>query len=373
MASAATEHLDVIVVGAGLSGIGAACHLLRDCPWASFTILEARDRIGGTWDLFRYPGVRSDSDMYTLGYSFEPWRGEDALARGEEILAYLRQTAERHGVLDRVRTGYRVTGAEWSGERWMVEAEGPDGPATLSCRFLVLCTGYYRYDRGHTPPFPGAESFEGTIVHPQHWPDGLECAGRRVIVIGSGATAVTLAPALAREGAQVTMVQRSPSWVMVAPARDPLAGWLQRRLSERAADSVLRAKNVAIITLLYQLSRRRPRLVASLLRRDARERLPAGYPVHLHFNPSYDPWDQRMCFVPDGDLFEAISSGGVSIVTDTVQSFTERGLRLGGGREIDADVVVTATGLELVALGGIRLSVDGEPVSLPELFVYRGM
>ncbi|MGH2872876.1 MAG: flavin-containing monooxygenase [Solirubrobacteraceae bacterium] len=375
MTSADAEHFDVIVVGAGLSGIGAACRLRRECPWASFTILEARERIGGTWDLFRYPGVRADSDMYTLGYSFQAWRGDEVLAGGERILAYLRDTAQRHGVAEHVRTGHRVVAAAWCAETasWTVSVQGPDGPHQLACRFLLLCTGYYRYDRGHSPDLPDADRFVGSVVHPQHWPAELDCSGRHVVVIGSGATAVTLVPALSRSAAHVTMVQRSPSWVMVAPSRDPLAGWLQARLPAGPAAALVRAKNVAVMTMLYQLSRRRPRLIGSLLRADARRRLPPGYPVEIHFNPSYAPWDQRMCFVPDGDLFDAIAAGRASIVTDTVERFTRRGLRLGSGRELEADVVVTATGIELLALGGVRLTIDGEPVALPERLVYRGM
>ncbi|MGH2914374.1 MAG: flavin-containing monooxygenase [Solirubrobacteraceae bacterium] len=387
-----TTDLDVLVVGAGLSGIGAACHLRLRCPQLSFAVLEGRDRIGGTWDLFRYPGVRSDSDMHTLGYSFAPWRGGETLADGPSILAYVRETAQRFGVSDHVRTGHRVVAARWSGEdaRWTVQVEvggGNGGGAarvgdgggqsagslTLSCRFLLLCTGYYRYDRGHAPAIEGVQDFQGELVHPQHWPEELDCAGRRVIVIGSGATAVTLVPALARTAAHVTMVQRSPSWIVSVPSRDRIARWLDRRLPERLAHRAVRAKNEGLMIASYQLSRRRPTLMAALLRAGARRELPAGYPVDVHFNPSYDPWDQRMCVVPDGDLFRAVADGRATIVTDTVKRLTPTGLRLGGGEELDADVIVTATGLELLALGGVALEVDGEPIDLPQRLVYRGM
>jgi monooxygenase len=371
------EHFDVLVVGAGLSGIGAACHLQRRCPDRSYAVLEARERIGGTWDLFRFPGVRSDSDMQTLGYSFRPWEGDPVLADGSSILSYITDTAQRSGVLEKVCTGHRVVSAEWSGAdgRWTVDAtRAQTGDVVrLSCAWLMMCGGYYRYDGGHTPQFAGTERFPGPIVHPQQWPEDLDYAGRRVVVIGSGATAVTLVPAMARSAAHVTMLQRSPSYVVSVPSQDGLARRLRRRLPAMAAYQAVRWKNVGLMTLSYQLSRRRPRLMKSLIRRGAQHQLPAGFDVDVHFKPDYNPWDQRLCIAPDGDLFSVLSSGAASIVTDQIETFTERGLRLRSGRELEADVIVTATGLRLLALGGVRLVVDGETVVLPQKLAYKGM
>ena len=373
----AVQHVDVLIVGAGLSGIGAACHLQRDCPDRSYLILEARDRIGGTWDLFRYPGVRSDSDMHTLGYSFSPWEDAKAIADGPSILDYVTRTAERHGVMDRIRTGHAVERAEFSSaeSRWTVHVRRADTgeSQTFSCAFLFCCGGYYRYDAGYTPDFDGVERFPGPVVHPQHWPDDLDYAGKRVLVIGSGATAVTLVPALAESAAHVTMLQRSPTYIVSLPSRDGVAEWLRRRLPKKAAYHLVRVKNVALMTLSYQLSRRRPSLMKSLIRAGARRQLPDGYDVDMHFKPGYDPWDQRLCVVPDGDLFATVSAGKATIVTDQVQTFTERGVSLRGGTEIEADVIVTATGLQMLAIGGVSLSVDGEAVHLPDRVVYKGM
>jgi cation diffusion facilitator CzcD-associated flavoprotein CzcO len=369
------EHLDVLIVGAGLSGIGAACHLCREAPDHSFAILEARDAIGGTWDLFRYPGVRSDSDMHTLGYSFSPWRERQAIADGASILAYVRRTADEYGVGDRVRFGRRVVAARWCSRRarWTVEARRADGQTErLTCSFLLTCCGYYDYDGGHAPAFAGADRFAGPVVHPQRWPEDLDYDDKRVVVIGSGATAITLVPALARRAAHVTMVQRSPSYVVSLPGRDGLADRVRRWLPEMAAYRLIRAKNVGLMMLSFQLSRRRPALMKALLRRGARAALPAGFDVETHFGPRYDPWDQRLCVCPDGDLFAALSDGRASIVTDTVQAFTEDGIELGGGETLAADVVVTATGLRLQALGGMRLFVDDREVSAPATTVYMG-
>ena len=371
------EHFDVLVIGAGLSGIGAACHLQRRCRDRSYAILEARDRIGGTWDLFRYPGVRSDSDMHTLGYSFSPWEDARAIADGPSILRYVTDTARRYGVLDKVRTGRRVERAEWdsAASRWTVHVrESETGElTTLTCTFLFCCGGYYRYDEGYTPHLEGLERFAGPVVHPQHWPEDLDYAGRRVVVIGSGATAVTLVPALAQTAAHVTMLQRSPTYVVSLPSRDGIADWLRRRLPRMAAYQVVRWKNVALMTLSYQLSRRRPRLMKAMIRRGAQRQLPDGYDVDTHFGPGYDPWDQRLCIVPDGDLFAALSAGRASIVTDEVQTFTECGVRLKDGSELEADIVVTATGLQMLAIGGVSLVVDGATVHLPDRVVYKGM
>jgi monooxygenase len=370
-----TDNLDVLIIGAGLSGIGAAHHIQAAFPDRSYAILEARDAIGGTWDLFRYPGVRSDSDMHTLGYRFRPWTQAKAIADGPAILRYIRETATEAGIDRRILYGYRVRRASWStvDGRWTVEADHDGGPVTFTCRFLYACTGYYRYDTGHEPGFPGIERFRGTVVHPQHWPEDLDYAGKRVIVIGSGATAVTLVPAMADRAAHVTMLQRSPTYILPVPAQDPIANGLRRILGPRRAYPIVRWKNVTIGTLIYQLSRRRPRIVRAMLRRAAVRALPPGYDVDTHFKPRYQPWDQRLCLIPDGDLFAAIRSGCVSVVTGEIAGFTRSGLRLVSGAELDADVVVTATGLRLLAIGGIDLAVDGTEVNLPETMAYKGM
>ena len=370
------QHVDVLIVGGGLSGIGAACHLQRKRPEQSFLIVEAREAIGGTWDLFRYPGIRSDSDMFTLGYSFKPWEQPQAIADGPSIRSYISEAASENSLADRIRLQTRVLRADWSTERsrWSVELEGPGGArSTVTCSFLYGCTGYYRYDEPYTPPFEGLERFGGTVVHPQQWPEDLDYAGKRVVVIGSGATAVTLVPAMAGTAEHVTMLQRSPSYVLSLPGRDPLGDLARRWLSTRAAYAVVRWKNALMAQGVYTLSRRRPAFVKRLLRRATERQLPAGYDVDTHFNPAYDPWDQRMCLVPEGDLFQAISSGGASVVTGAIDCFTETGLLLADGRRLEADIVITATGLNLLAFGGIELSVDGRPVELAETVGYKGM
>jgi monooxygenase len=377
MRTIADQHFDVLIVGAGLSGIGAACHLRRCSPDRSFAILEGRDAIGGTWDLFRYPGIRSDSDMHTLGYSFAPWARPRAIADGASILDYIHETADRHDVLERVHFGHRVVRAQWSSGSscWTLQVRLADTGelVTASAGFLLTCTGYYRYDHGYTPDFPGTERFEGSIVHPQHWPEELDYAGRRVVVIGSGATAMTLVPAMAQRAEHVTMLQRSPSYVVSLPSEDGLAGLVRRVLPEQLAYRAVRIKNVALMMLSYQLSRRRPELMKSIIRRGVARQLPAGYEVDTHFKPDYNPWDQRLCVVADGDLFAAIRDGAASVVTDQVQTFTERGVLCASGRELEADIIVTATGLRLVALGGISLAVDRREIELPETLVYKGM
>jgi cation diffusion facilitator CzcD-associated flavoprotein CzcO len=376
-----TEHVDVVIVGAGLSGIGAACHLEERLPGSSYAVLEAREAMGGTWDLFRYPGIRSDSDMFTLGYRFRPWTGEKAIADGPAILDYVRETAREHGVEERIRYGLRVERAEFSTRdaTWTVHARRAGEPLALTCRFLWVCSGYYSYDAGHSPHFEGVDVFTaagGTVVHPQQWPEDLDYAGKRVVVIGSGATAVTLVPAMARgEGAaaHVTMLQRSPTYVLSLPGVDKVAVALRERLPARAAYAVTRWKNVLVTTASYQLSRRRPGLMKRLIRRRVAARLPEGYDVDRHFRPAYDPWDQRLCLVPDGDLFRAIREGRADVVTDHIDAFTERGIRLVSGEQVEADVVVTATGLSLLAFGGMVLVVDGHEVRLPETMAYKGM
>ncbi|MBU6282439.1 NAD(P)/FAD-dependent oxidoreductase [bacterium] len=375
------EHLDVVVVGAGLSGICAGHHLKETCPWARWAVLEARGAMGGTWDLFRYPGIRSDSDMYTLGYPFRPWERANAIADGPSIRRYIEETAAEDGTDRRIRFHHRVVRAEWSSResRWHLVVERGDasgGPTTterLTCGFLFSCTGYYRYDRGYLPEFPGLDRYRGRFVHPQFWPEDLAWAGKRVVVIGSGATAVTLVPALATEAAHVTMLQRSPTYVVSLPQRSGFREFVRRVLSPPAAGRFLRWFNAIVTQGMYRLSRRRPDLVKRALRRQVERELPEGYDVRTHFTPRYDPWDQRMCVVPDGDLFRAIREGRASVETDRIASFTEDGLRLESGRELEADVVVAATGLELLFAGGMEVVVDGEAVDPASRFTYKGM
>ena len=371
------EYVDVLVVGAGLSGICAGYHLQDKCPGKSYAILEARDTIGGTWDLFRYPGVRSDSDMYTLGFRFRPWPDAQAIADGPSIRQYVRDTARMYGVDEKIRFGHRVKSADWSSEdaRWTVEVERSDtGEAvTFTCGFLFFCSGYYRYDEGYTPHFEGTDRFKGQIVHPQHWPEDLDYTGKRVVVIGSGATGVTLVPAMAERAAHVTMLQRSPSYIVSLPGKDPVARGLRRLLPQRLVYPIVRWKNVFMTMASFELSRRRPRLAKALIKKGVERRLPKGYDWDPHFRPRYNPWDQRLCLVPDGDMFDAICEGKASMVTDRVETFTETGIRLESGEELEADVVVTATGLNLLPIGGVGASVDGEEVKLPERLAYKGM
>jgi monooxygenase len=371
------EHVDVLIVGGGLSGIGAAYHLQDSCPGKSYAILEGRERIGGTWDLFRYPGIRSDSDMYTLGYSFKPWKAAQALADGPSILGYIRETALENRIDQHVRLRHRVVRADFSTAqaRWHVEVLRTDSGETvhLSSAFLLLCCGYYNYDGGYTPPFSGLERFRGQLVHPQQWTDEIDYAGKRVVVIGSGATAVTLVPALAQRAAHVTMLQRSPSYVISLPGTDAIADFLRDRLPARLAYPLVRWKNVLLTMLSFQLSRRRPNVMKSLIRKAAIRELPPGYDVDTHFNPTYNPWDQRLCIVPDGNLFESIRNGRATVVTDRITTFTETGLALDSGDELEADLIVSATGLRLLAFGGIALAVDGVDVELPKTMTYKGM
>jgi monooxygenase len=371
------EHVDVLIVGAGLSGIGAACHLTTKCPGKSFAILEARDAIGGTWDLFRYPGIRSDSDMFTLGYNFRPWREAKAIADGPSILRYINETARDHAVDQKIRFNHRVVRVEWSSPdaRWTVEAERTDTGETvrLTCGFLLSCTGYYRYDEGFTPEFEGTERFKGEIIHPQHWPEDLDYTGKRVVVIGSGATAVTLVPAMAEKAGHVTMLQRSPSYVVTLPGEDPIAKLIRRLFPTKLAYSIVRWKNVLLQSAFFRLSRRRPNFIKRVIRKGVQKRLPKGYDVDTHFGPRYNPWDQRVCLVPDGDLFQAISAGKASVVTDRIETFTERGLKLESGGELEADIIVTATGLNLLPIGGMDVVVDGREIELSETVGYKGL
>jgi monooxygenase len=376
MRTNASEYLDVVIIGAGLSGIGAACHLERRCPGRSYAILEARESIGGTWDLFRYPGVRSDSDMHTLGYSFAPWTDDRTIADGPSILRYIHATAEQYGVTDKIRLGHRVLSAAWSSQdaRWTVTAEcdGED-PVTLTASFVLFCAGYYRYDQGFDPGFDGHERFPGPIVHPQHWPEDLDYAGKRVVVIGSGATAITLVPALAEQAAHVTMLQRSPSYLVSLPGEDPVAKRLRRMLPSMAAYQAVRWKNVALMTLSYRLCRRYPELAKKVLRKGILGQVPTDLDVDTHFKPRYNPWDQRMCVCPDGDFFSALRHDQATIVTDQVDTFTETGIRLRSGQELEADIIVTATGLNLLALGGAEITVDGRELDLPHRLTYKGL
>jgi len=371
------EHVDVLIVGAGLSGVGAARYLQARCPRVSYAIFEARDAIGGTWDLFRYPGVRSDSDMFTLGYSFRPWQGAQAIADGDAILSYITDTAAETGVDRHIRFGHRVVRASWSTDaaRWHIVARRTGAAETveITCGFIFSCTGYYRYDHGYLPDFPGMDRYGGTIVHPQEWPSGLDYAGQRVVVIGSGATAVTLVPALAEKARHVTMLQRSPTYIAPLPARDPIADAIGRILPQRQAGPAVRWFKALSTQAFFQLSHHRPEVVKKMVRRQISRQLPAGYDIDTHFTPRYNPWDQRFCIAPDGDLFRAIRDGTVSVVTDRIDTFNERGLLLASGGELEADIIVTATGLELLFIGGIELRVDEEAVDVPGKLVYKGM
>lgn len=368
------EHFDVLIVGAGLSGIGAAAHLRMKCPWKTFTILEGRDAMGGTWDLFRYPGVRSDSDMYTLGYRFRPWTDPKAIADGPSILNYIRETAAEYNLNEKIRYGHRVHRADWSSEtaRWSVEAAAGDEVRRFTCNFLYLCTGYYDYEDGYTPEWPGMDAFRGPIVHPQKWPDGLDYANKRVVVIGSGATAVTLVLAMAETAKHVTMLQRSPTYIVSMPSEDGIANRLRAMLPARTAYVITRWKNVLRQMLFYGISRKRPAIMKRMIAKGVKSELGDEFDLR-HFTPNYNPWDQRLCLVPDSDLFRVLRDGKASIVTDQIDTFTETGLQLASGQHLEADIIVTATGLVLKLMAGLRLIVDGEPVDLAKTIAYKGM
>jgi cation diffusion facilitator CzcD-associated flavoprotein CzcO len=370
------EHFDVLIVGAGLSGIGAAYHLQKECPQKRYLILEGRNAIGGTWDLFRYPGVRSDSDMYTLGYRFRPWREAKAIADGPSILRYIRETAQDHGIDRKIRYGHQVKAARWSSAdaMWTVEAAQSDGSAArFTCNFLYMCSGYYDYAGGYMPGWPGMEKFRGEIIHPQKWPENLDYKGKRVVVIGSGATSVTLVPAMAEAAAHVVMLQRSPSYVLALPSQDAVANWLRGKVPPSLAYSIVRWKNVLIAMLLFQRSRRTPEKIKNWILGLAKKSLGPDYDVARHFTPRYNPWDQRLCFIPDADLFRAIKSGKASVVTDEIDSFTENGLQLRSGEGLAADIIVTATGLKVQLMGGMEVWVDGTRVALSRAMSYKGM
>jgi len=370
------EHFDVVVVGAGISGVGQGYHLQTRCPDRSYVILEGRASLGGTWDLFRYPGIRSDSDMHTLGFSFHPWRAAKSIADGPSIRTYVEETAHAYGIDRHIRFRHRVTAAAWSTSdaRWTVEATGPDGePLTFTCNFLCMCSGYYNYAHGYTPHFEGAETFAGTIVHPQLWPEDLAYDGKRVVVIGSGATAVTLVPEMAKRAGHVTMLQRSPTYVVSRPAEDRVANWLRDRLPAKIAYGTTRWKNVLTSMFFYRIAKKRPQQFKERLINMVREHLGPDYDVDTHFTPRYNPWDQRLCLVPDADLFGAIKGGAASVVTGTIERFTPSGIRLSSGEELPADIIVTATGLELQLLSGVHFTRDGMPIDLSKALQYKGM
>ncbi|HSV80643.1 MAG TPA: NAD(P)/FAD-dependent oxidoreductase, partial [Ramlibacter sp.] len=371
-----STDFDVLILGAGLSGIGAACHLQRKLKGKTYAILEQRDAIGGTWDLFRYPGIRSDSDMSTFGYNFRPWRESKVLADGPSIKRYVTETAEHHHVTPHIRFGRKVLKAEWSTPqaRWTVTAHnsatGKD--EQYSAQFLIAATGYYRYDEGFTPVFPGREDYKGQIVHPQHWPEDLDYSGKKVVVIGSGATAITLVPSMAARGAQVTMLQRSPTYVLTVPAVDPLWHTLSKVLPAKAVYLATRLRNIGLQRALFVASRERPKVVRRLLKRLTRRQIGKNVDIK-HFSPRYNPWDERLCVVPDGDLFKALRRGQARIVTDTIKTFDAGGIQLDSGEHLDADIIVTATGLNLQLFGGAQISIDGKPVVIKDRVSFKGM
>jgi len=371
-----SEHFDVVIIGAGLSGIGAGYRLQTRCPRKSYAIFEARPEIGGTWDLFRFPGIRSDSDMFTFAYPFRPWTGAKVIGDGPAILNYLRETAREFGIDRHIRLAHRVHSATWSSRdaRWLLRvSDGSNGKTVeCTCDFLYGCTGYYRYDAGYEPAFPGAGRFRGKLVHPQHWPEDLDYAGKRVVVIGSGATAITMVPAMSRTAAHVTMLQRSPSYILSLPTEDAVANLLHRFLPASAAHRIARWKNILISMGIYQFCRRAPEAARRLLRQVAAKSLPHSYEIDKHFSPRYEPWDQRLCVAPDSDLFKSIREGKASVVTDQIDTFTEQGVRLVSGRQLEADIIVSATGLQMLALGAVLLTVDGMAVDPAETFVYKG-
>jgi len=371
-----TQHFDVLIIGAGISGIGAACHLKRELPRKSFAILERRTAVGGTWDLFRYPGIRSDSDMNTFGFSFRPWTETRVLSDGPSIKKYLEDTAREYDVFRHIRFGTKVTSARFSRSdaRWTIEAvnEQTGEKSVYAANFLIACTGYYNYDQGYRPSFPGEKNFKGQIIHPQQWPENLDYSGKKVVVIGSGATAVTLIPAMAPKTAHITMLQRSPTYIVSIPSNDNLSAMLRRFLPASWVYQMARMRNIALQRLIYVLSKARPDAMRRLILAGAKRQLGDAVDIK-HFSPRYNPWDERLCVVPDGDLFNALKSGEASVVTDEIETFTENGIKLKSGKELEADIIVTATGLNVELMGGVEVEVDGAKVPVPERLTYKAV
>ena len=369
------EYFDIMIVGAGLSGIGAAYHLQTKCPGKSYVILESRNSIGGTWDLFRYPGIRSDSDMHTLGYNFKPWREAKTIADGASILKYIKETADENNIEGHIRYGHAVKKASWSSESatWTIEVETRSQTIVYSCNFLLMCSGYYSYKKGYTPKFEGVEQFKGKIVHPQKWPEDLNYRGKKVIVIGSGATAITLVPEIAKDAERVTMLQRSPTYIFSRPDEDVTANWLRKLLPEKIAYAITRWKNINFSQFFYRRARTQPQKVKDMLLDTVRQELGTDYDIETHFTPRYNPWDQRICLVPNGDLFEALKSGKADVVTDEINTFTKNGILLKSGKELEADIIVTATGLNLLVLGGVEFWVGDRRVEFPQTYTYKGL
>jgi cation diffusion facilitator CzcD-associated flavoprotein CzcO len=374
----ATQHLDVLIVGAGLSGIGAAWHLQDQCPDKSYAILEAREALGGTWDIHRYPGVRSDSEMYTYAYSFKPWTDTKVIADGPTILKYIRDTAEENGIVEKIRYGTKVLKADWSDQTntWSITVrqvtDGKSRTSKLTCNFLLCCAGYYSYERGYMPDFPGRDNFKGPVIHPQDWPEGLDYADRKVVIIGSGATAVTLLPAMTDKAAHVTMLQRSPTYMATIPERDHISDALRKVLPDMLVHRLGRARGIALQRGVFRMAKMQPALTRKILMGLVRRQL-AGSIDMKHFTPSYNPWDERLCAVPDGDLFRALRKGKANVVTDHIDRFTDKGIKLQSGEELEADIIISATGFNIQLLGGIDLSVNGEPVALPNGMIYKGI
>ncbi len=369
------EHVDVLIIGAGISGIGAGCHLTMTSPGQSFAILEGRDKLGGTWDLFKYPGIRSDSDMYTFGYAFRPWTEGIDIASADSILRYLKQTSEEYGVDKKIRYSHKVNKVDWStpDKHWVVDITHGESNFQMSCKFLLTCTGYYDYDKAYLPKFEAYDDYQGTIVQPQFWPEDLDYKDKTVLVIGSGATAITLVPSMAGETKHITMLQRSPTYVFTRPAKDKIANGLRKILPNTLAYRLMRARNILLNIFMFNRARNRPEKVRAFLNKMAKDELGDSVDVDVHFNPSYDPWDQRLCLIPDSDLFNVLKDGSASIVTDHIERFTKRGVRLKSGGEIDADIIIPATGLSLKFLGGIDASVDGKKIVVADLLNYKGM
>ena len=371
------EHIDVLIVGAGISGIGAGYYLKNKCPSKSFKILESRNNLGGTWDLFKYPGIRSDSDMTTMGYRFKPWTGKNLVADGGAILDYLNDVVDENGFRDKIQYDSHVTKAWWKSNesKWYVtyQDSAHGNESMITCNFLYFCVGYYDYENGHEPEFEGQSDFNGDIIHPQHWPENLNYKDKNVVVIGSGATAVTLIPSMADETKHITMLQRSPTYYMVRPNIDPIGAFFRRFMGKTVSYFVMRWKNIQLQSWFFKRARKDPKLIKEFLIGVVKEKLNPEYNVDKHFTPSYNPWEQRLCLVPDGDLFNAINEGKASVVTDHVDSFTSNGIKLKSGNELPADIIVTATGLKLMICSNIEIKVDDETIDISDTMTFKGM